>query len=210
MPGGYGATDIYKVSVTYSGFGNPENLGPKINTEHKEFSPFIDGEVMYFSSNRPGGMGGLDVYATKLVKYVPEPILLNAPINSGSDDLAFIINSKTRRGYVSSNRGGGAGDDDLYSFIEEEPVIFRCQQLIAGEVRDQNTSEIITGARVSIKNEKGEIEEEVVVNAAGEFELPVYCDTDYVLEGSKTGYTSQSKSITTSSEADKITKLLMK
>jgi outer membrane protein OmpA-like peptidoglycan-associated protein len=209
MPGGYGQTDIFKVAINQSGFGNPVNLGWKINSPSKEFSPFVDGEVLYFSSDKDGGMGGFDVYATRLVDFTPDPILLNAPINSKADDVTFIINSKTRKGYVSSNRSGGEGDDDLYSFIEEEPVIFKCRQLITGEVRDQNTTEIIRGAVVAIKDVDGNVVEEVVVDEEGVFELPAYCDTSYKLEGSKEGYTTQSKSLTTSMEADKKLKLLI-
>ena len=209
MPGGYGQTDIFKVTINQSGFGNPENLGWKINSNAKEFSPFVDGEVLYFSSDKDGGMGGFDVYATRLVDYTPEPILLNAPINSSADDFTLIINSKTRKGYVSSNRSGGDGDDDLYSFIEEEAVVFKCSQLITGEVRDQNTTEIIRGAVVAIKDMDGNVVEEVVVNEEGVFELLAYCDTSYKLEGSKEGYTTQSKSLTTSMEADKKLKLLI-
>ncbi len=209
MPGGYGQTDIFKVAINQSGFGNPVNLGWKINSSAKEFSPFVDGEVLYFSSDKDGGMGGFDVYATRLVDYTPEPILLNAPINSSADDVTFIINTKTRKGYVSSNRSGGEGDDDLYSFIEEEPVVFKCRQLITGEVRDQNTTEIIRGAVVAIKDTDGNVVEEVVVDEEGVFELSAYCDTSYKLEGSKEGYTTQSKSLTTSMEADKKLKLLI-
>ncbi len=58
MPGGYGQTDIFKVAINQSGFGNPVNLGWKINSPSKEFSPFVDGEVLYFSSDKDGGMGG--------------------------------------------------------------------------------------------------------------------------------------------------------
>ena len=209
MPGTYGQTDIFKVAINQSGFGNPVNLGYKINTPAKEFSPYVDGEVLYFSSDKDGGMGGLDVYATRLVDYTPEPILLNAPVNSSGDDFAFIIHSKTRKGYVSSNRKGGAGDDDLYSVVEEEGIIFKCIQVVAGEVRDRNTTEIIRGAVVSIKDSDGNLVKEVVVDQEGVFEIQVYCDTSYKLEGKKEGYTTQSKSLTTSMEADKKLKLLI-
>lgn len=209
MPGTLGETDIYKVSINSSGFGNPTNLGPKINSESKEFSPFIDGEVLYFSSDRDGGMGGLDVYATKLTKYPPKPVLLNAPINSNKDDFVFIIHPTTRKGYFSSNRSGGRGDDDIYAFTEIEPVQFKCRQLITGEVRDKNTTEIIPGAVVAVKDEEGNIVNSVEVDEEGVFELEVYCETPYRLEGSKDGYTSQGKSLTTTAEADKVTKLLI-
>ena len=87
------------------------------------------------------------------------------------------MKSQSRKGYFSSNRAGGQGDDDIYSFVEEEPIVFKCQQIIAGEVRDQQTTEIIAGATVTIKDDKGEIVSEVEVNEEGEFELPVYCNS---------------------------------
>ncbi len=209
MPGTLGQTDIYKAEINESGFGNPINLGPKINSSSKEFSPFVDGYILYFSSDRPGGMGGLDVYATKLSEFTPEPVLLNAPINSNADDFTFIINESTRKGYISSKRSGGKGDDDLFHFIEEEPVEFKCRQLITGEVRDKNTTEIILGAKVAIKDAEGNIVKEVEVNNEGAFAIPVSCETAYTLIGKKEGYTSQTKSFTTSNEADKKLKLLV-
>jgi len=209
MPGTLGQTDLFKAQINESGFGNPINLGPKVNSTSKEFSPFVDGDVLYFSSDRSGGMGGLDVYGSKITEYPPEPVLLNAPINSSGDDFVFIINEVTREGYVSSNRQGGIGDDDLYSFIELEPIEFKCQQIISGEVRDKNTTEIIKGANVSIKDAEGTIIENVIVGDEGNFSFVVFCETSYVLEGSKENYTSQSKPITTSAEADKKLKLLV-
>ncbi|MCD6542996.1 MAG: OmpA family protein [Flavobacteriaceae bacterium] len=209
MPGTHGKTDIFKVSINQSGFGNPVNLGPEINSLSKEFTPFIDGDVMYYSSDRPGGLGGLDIYATQLSEFQPEPIWLNKPINSAADDFAFVMNKATRLGYFSSNRAGGAGDDDIYSFIEEEPVIFKCKQLITGIVKDKNTAEIIRGATVLIKDMDGTIVKSVEVDNNGLFSLSVYCETEYILEGSKSGYTPQSKPLTTNDVSGKETKLLI-
>ena len=209
MPGSYGKTDVYKASINQNGFGSPINLGPEINSTSKEFTPFIDGDVMYYSSDRPGGLGGLDVYATQLSEFQPEPIWLNKPINSAADDFAFVMNKTTRYGYFSSNRAGGMGDDDIYSFIEEEPVIFKCKQLITGIVKDKNTTEIIKGATVAVKNVDGSIAKSVEVDNSGAFKLSVYCDTEYILEGSKAGYTPQKKSFTTSNVSGKETKLLI-
>lgn len=209
MPGSIGKTDIFKVSINQSGFGNPVNLGPEINSTAKEFTPFIDGDVMYYSSDREGGLGGLDVYATQLSEFQPEPIWLNKPINSSADDFAFVMNKTTRLGYLSSNRVGGAGDDDIYSFIEEEPVIFKCKQIISGIVKDKNTTDIILGATVSVKDTDGNIVKSVDVDADGTFALSVYCETEYILEGTKAGYTPQSKNFTTSDVSGKETKLLI-
>ncbi|MCF6297150.1 MAG: OmpA family protein [Flavobacteriaceae bacterium] len=209
MPGSMGQTDIYKVQINESGFGNPVSLGPKINSTSKEFSPFIDGDVLYFSSDRSGGKGGLDVYATRLVEFPPAPVSLNEPINSSADDFAFIINNSTRKGYLSSKREGGKGDDDLYSFIEEEAVEFKCKQIVSGEVRDKNTTEVIERATVVLKDADNNELESVVVDEEGSFTFSIFCETEYTLEGKKEGYTSQNKTFTTSNEADKKMKLLI-
>ena len=154
-------------------------------------------------------MGKLDIYATKLAEFTPNPILLNAPINSTSDDFTFIINRSKRVGYVSSNRGGGKGDDDIYYFIEEEPVEFKCKQIITGEVRDKNTTEIIVGASMILKDaDKNEVEN-IIVGEDGVFKFSVDCETAYTLVGEKDGYTPQTKSLTTSKDADRILKLLV-
>ena len=209
MPGSIGKTDIYKVSINQSGFGVPVNMGAEINSPSKEFTPFIDGDVMYFSSDRPGSIGGLDVYATNLTEFQPEPILLNKPINSFADDFAFVINKSTRYGYFSSNRAGGMGDDDIYSFIEEEPVLFRCKQLITGEVKDKNTTNIIVGATIVLTDVGTNTIKTIQVDNQGRFSIPVYCETEYLIEGKKEGYTSQKKNLTTSNEEGKELKLLV-
>ena len=209
MPGSLGETDIFKVEVNQSGFGNPVNLGPKINSTAKDWFPFVDGNVLYFASDRWGGKGGSDVYAAKLEGFVTEPVNLNEPINSDSDDYAFIINSETRKGYFSSNREGGKGDDDIYSFIEEEPVTFKCHQTVMGEVRDKNTTELLAGAEVVLNDKDGNVLKTFVVQDDGIFSFEIDCETEYKLEGKKVGYTPQSKTFTTSNEADKELKMLI-
>jgi outer membrane protein OmpA-like peptidoglycan-associated protein len=209
MPGSIGQTDIFKVEVNESGYGNPENLGPQINSTAKEFSPFIDNDVLYFSSDRSGGYGKMDVYAAKIEGFTSSPQLLNEPINSVADDISFVIDQESRKGYFASNRGGGIGDDDIYAFIEEEGITFKCQQLITGEVRDKNTAEIIQGANIVLRDSLQNEKQNIIVNVDGTFSIPVECETNYILEGSKAGYTSQSKAFTTNNESDKVTKLLI-
>ncbi len=202
MPGSLGELDIYKVEVNQSGFGNPVNLGPKINSTAKDWFPFVDGEVLYFASDKRGGKGGSDVYAAKLSGFMPEPVNLNAPINGASDDFAFIINKETRKGYFSSNRGGGKGDDDIYSLEEEEPVAFKCLQIVKGEVRDRNSSALLPGAEIILSDKDGKVIETIIVKEDATFSLEINCETEYKLEGRKVEYTPQSKTFTTSNEAD--------
>ncbi len=203
MPGSLGEEDIYKVEVNQSGFGNPVNLGPEINSTAKDWFPFVDGDVLYFASDRSGGKGGQDIYATRIKGLVSKPINLNAPINSASDDLSFIINHETRKGYFSSNREGGKGDDDIYSFIEEEPVNFKCLQIVSGDVRDRITESLIPGAEVVLTDSEGKKLETVITKDDGTFSFEINCETEYEIIGKKIDYTPQSKVFTTSNEADK-------
>ena len=120
MPGGFGGMDLY-VSEQESGrWGPPMNLGPAVNTEGHEIFPKIstaDGRL-YFASDGQVGLGGLDIY------YVTdrgngdwaEPTNLGYPINTISDDFGIIFNEAGTCGYFSSDRQGGVGRDDIYSF----------------------------------------------------------------------------------------------
>ena len=209
MPGTLGETDIYKVEVNQSGFGNPVNLGPKINSTAKDWYPFVDGNVLYYTSDRWGGKGGSDIYAVKLEGFIQKPVSLNAPINTASDDFAFIINNETRKGYFSSNRDGGKGGDDIYSFIEEEPVSFKCHQIVKGEVRDRNTTDLLAGAEVILSDKEGKVLETFITKEDATFTFEINCETEYELIGKNLGYTPQSKVFTTSNEADKELKLLI-
>lgn len=117
MPGGYGETDIYRTQILgNSKLGEPENLGPVINTTGKEMFPFVSNEVLYFSSDGHYGLGGLDVFSSAITKKTTfaQPKNMGKPVNTNRDDFAFIINTVGTNGYVSSNRAGGKGDDDIY------------------------------------------------------------------------------------------------
>lgn len=123
-PGGYGSTDIYRAAIAEDGtLGTPENLGPAINTPADEQFPFIGKDnTLYFASNGHMGMGGLDVFYAKAngsgFEAVTNP---GKPVNSSQDDFAFFVD-ESGNGYVSSNRAGGAGSDDIYSIEPIEPI----------------------------------------------------------------------------------------
>ncbi|TCI93176.1 PD40 domain-containing protein [Tenacibaculum sp. M341] len=120
MPGGYGATDIYQVEIKDDGtYGKAKNLGRQINTEGREMFPFIDNEnIMYFASDGHLGLGALDVFESKILNIsYTKPKNLGTPINGPKDDFGFVISYDKSYGYFSSNRKGGKGDDDIYSFI---------------------------------------------------------------------------------------------
>ncbi|WP_196885773.1 OmpA family protein [Aureivirga sp. CE67] len=180
MPNGFGQTDIYKISVKEDGtFGEAENLGEKINTKGKEMFPFLDVDnVLYFASN---GMeektGGLDVYAVKIYPdYISDPKLLDQKINTKYDDFAFVIHPKTRKGYLSSNRKSGKGDDDIYFFEEKRPIKFDCYEMVEGEI---SLPENILGETIVsvLDAKKDTIVSQKLINKKYKFKLP--CEEEY-------------------------------
>ncbi|HPR31334.1 MAG TPA: OmpA family protein [Prolixibacteraceae bacterium] len=126
MPGGYGETDLYLSrkadSLDAKGYRieywtEPENLGNQLNTDGKEMFPFVDARgIIFFASDGLPGFGGLDIFAAFPVADSFNVINLGQPINSTYDDFSLIVDPAFTRGYFTSNRSGGVGSDDLYSF----------------------------------------------------------------------------------------------
>jgi outer membrane protein OmpA-like peptidoglycan-associated protein len=118
MPGGQGGTDIYVCKKEGDGWGQPQNLGAEVNTPGNEEFPYIrkDG-MLYFSSDGHSGFGGLDIFsATKIDNKYSDVKNLGAPLNSYTDDFGIVFLDDNTKGYFSSDRPGGKGSDDIYSF----------------------------------------------------------------------------------------------
>ncbi|WP_191859750.1 OmpA family protein [Hanstruepera ponticola] len=193
--GGYGQTDIYKVSIDGDSYGTPENLGESVNTEGREMFPFVAKDsTLYFSSDGFLNLGLLDIFKSNIIKDdSAETENLGAPYNSGYDDFAFYINSDTKEGYFTSNRPGGKGGDDIYS-LKEMP----CKQMIKGVVRDSLTLMPLVGAKVQLIDEAGKIVSETETNEEGEYEIEADCDQIYTVLGSMADYKDDKKDVTTS------------
>ncbi len=187
MPGTLGDKDIFYVEIKNGYYGKPINLGPTVNSPYKEYTPYIDGDLIYFSSNRKGGEGGLDVYVTKLDGSIPKPINLGSTINSKRDDFSFIINSEKLQGYFSSNRDGGEGDDDIYTFVQKTTIAL-CDQSVAGIVKDKITGLTVQNALVTLIDGGGKKLRTVSTLADGAFYFGLDCAVDYTIEVSKNGF----------------------
>ena len=187
-PGGYGGVDIYMTTREIGGqWSVPVNLGPKVNTSGNDMFPFIaDDGTLYFASNGHEGLGGLDIYSTTQVKTGnkitgwTEPVNLGYPINTNSDDFEYVIEKDNVHGYFVSNRPGGHGDDDIYSFSKKGINV-------CGIVYDAGTGLPIEGAAVVMK--EGDVQKgDAKTDKDGGFCFPATEDTKYKFGASKTGY----------------------
>ena len=191
MPGSYGQSDIFKVTVNDDGtFGNPENLGTTINTQGKETFPFIDTEGhLYFASDGHPGLGGLDIYIAKPESGVfAKAYNLGEPVNSKTDDFAFIINTQSKTGFFSSNRSGGSGYDDIYAFKEIKEIEMDCKQLLTGTVTNEKTGESLSDATVSIFDESLKLIQKNTTGADGKYSFEVECGKSYTVKSEKQDY----------------------
>ncbi|KGO90295.1 TolB family protein, partial [Flavobacterium subsaxonicum] len=157
--GSIGGNDIWKVEVKgNNSYGEPVNLGPKVNTEGKESFPSItDDNKLYFSSDGRKGFGSLDVFVIDLNKGT-EAMNVGLPVNSGKDDFAFNFNNTKNIGFFSSNRDG---IDKLYSAT---PV---CGVEAIVMVKDAKTGQPIAVAKVAILDDKNNVIETRTVGADG-------------------------------------------
>jgi outer membrane protein OmpA-like peptidoglycan-associated protein len=123
-PDGFGGMDIYSVRKIGESWGEVTNLGASVNSDKDEIFPFIHADgTLYFASNNANSIGGLDIFATKMVAgKFKTPENIGKPFNSTADDFGFILDLEQKNGYFTSNREGGKGEDDIYSFSSEEKI----------------------------------------------------------------------------------------
>ena len=189
--GSIGGSDIWKVDVNADGtYGEPQNLGNKVNTEGNENFPFIgdDGKTLFFASSGKQGLGGLDVYKIDLSNG-SEATNLGKPVNTEKDDFAFTFNDSKKIGFLSSNRNG---NDDIFAV---NPI---CSVEVLIVVSDAKTGAILTNASVSILDDKKNVIATEMSNTKGEVGYRVECDRAYVVQASKDGYEGSTFAVTKS------------
>ncbi len=128
MPGGEGGSDIYYCELVNGDWSTPKNLGPVVNSAKRENYPYIHSSgKLYFASDRPGGIGKLDIYYTSLVSGEwQSPTIVPEPVNSPSDDFAFVAEDDMGRGFFASNRGSS---DDIYQFTSSIVRMDQCDSI---------------------------------------------------------------------------------
>lgn len=198
--GGYGGYDIYKTTKGANGeWGTPENLGATINTTGNEKSPFIhtDSQTIYFSSDGHMGLGGYDIFFSKLGDngQWSEPKNIGYPINSFDDDVGFFVSTDGHYGYFASNKFDGFGGWDLYTFDLYEEARPEKVMLVRGKITD-NENISFRDAKVEIRNiESKKITEFEVDSVTGEYFGALVMRNDYLMTVKKKGYVQETKYI---------------
>lgn len=202
MPGGYGNFDIYKATINDDGtIGTPVNMGQKVNTEGQEMFPFISSNgTLYFSSTGHLGLGGLDVFYTREIDGRMTNVRnVGIPVNSNGDDFAFTIDEEAETGFVSSNREGGQGSDDIYAIKKIQPL---CDVLVLVTVVDDETGNPIPGAVVSLFDGQGIKVLSKETNAEGFTEYLIECETANDIDAIADGYSGKRITVPSSSEEE--------
>ena len=194
-PGTIGQSDLYKVAINSNGtYGKPVNLGSEINTEGRETFPFVTKDnQLYFASDGHPGLGGLDVFTTKINSDGTFDEVENegAEVNSPKDDFGYYRDNETNKGFFSSNRDGGLGSDDIYRFISRD----KCKQVLNGTITDKASGAVLAGVQMVLLNKKYKVVGETTTDASGNYSFKVDCRKTYSVRATKEEYTSKEVTI---------------
>ncbi len=180
MKGGMGGKDIWvadfdKKEKTWV---NVRNLGPEVNTPGDELYPFVHADgTLYFSSNGHVGIGGFDIFKVEKLEDGWGPVVnMKVPINSSADDIQIVFEKESERGYLTSNREGGRGRMDIWSFNLPKLVLF-----VSGVVKDKLTKEILPNSKVTMTGSDGS-SVEAVSDETGAYKFTLMPNTTYQIQ----------------------------
>ncbi len=200
MPGGFGGADIYRITKTGNVWGKAENLGNTINTEGNEVFPFFEEKngVLLFSSDGRYGLGGLDVFISPANGTGFGRVFnAGAPLNTAADDFGVAVDDKLEKGYFSSNRAGGKGDDDIYSFDIHNGL--GIGKKIEGIAKDKSGNPV-PYAFITLLNDKGVVVDTLTTKDDGAYFFFVDADKNFKLVGKKADYNDGETPVSTSSK----------
>lgn len=191
--GGYGGYDIWLSHLTEKGWSEPENMGPNVNTQYDEQSPFIhpDDSTFYFCSNGWPGLGGKDLFVSRLGKdgKWQKPENLGYPINSSGDENGLTLTANGSYAFFASNNLKGFGGYDIYTFEMPEAVRPKVVTYVKGTVQDKKTKAPLEAAVEIIDLQKNTpVYQDYSSEDAGEFLATLPTGKNYGLNISREGY----------------------
>lgn len=205
MGGGQGGMDIWYCKLDASGaWGTPVNMGDKVNTKGNEIFPSITADnILYFASNGHEGLGGLDIYESKIKEDKAGKVYnMGRPVNSDHDDFAYNLNADAKKGYLSSNRKTGGMNDDIYS-VEVLRKVSR-GKTVNFIIKNKETQEALPLTTIKLNTDS------FTTNEKGEFQFVLEDEVNYKLAVKKEKYFDIEDSISTksSTEEDEFTKTI--
>jgi len=195
MPGTLGQSDLFKAVINADGsLGNPVNLGSGINTEGRESFPFVSFDnKLYFATDGRPGLGGYDIFVSKPESDGSFKTVENvgAPVNGPQDDFGFSIQNGGK-GFFTSNRAGGKGSDDIYKVAES-----KCAQKVEGIITDSETNKFLSNVKVSLFDEKFELQKESKSDDKGQYSFELECGKTYYVRTELADYVAKESSVKT-------------
>jgi outer membrane protein OmpA-like peptidoglycan-associated protein len=213
-PGGYGGVDLYKATKMANGdFGNAVNLGPTVNTAGNELfpRPAKDGKFFFASDGHPG-FGKLDLFVAEKNSDGKQVVSnLGKNFNSNRDDFGIFFTDYPKAGFISSNREGGKGDDDIYFFEDKTPkpkILNVLLNVYTKEIKADGKEAILPQTRVVLYGEDKRPLGGDMVNAQGRVRFTLSPESEYSIIASRNGYFSKSFPYTTKGKTPDLTTLI--
>jgi outer membrane protein OmpA-like peptidoglycan-associated protein len=213
--GGLGGCDIYKTvkDLKTGMWGKPENMGRTINTSYEERSPFMhsDFQTLYFSSDGHPGVGGLDIFYSRMGEdgKWTEPKNIGVPINTKGDDLGFFVSTDGTLGYFASNEpsrslGRSVGKYDIFSFELYKDARPQDVSFLKGKIEDKSNAEVKSFTVEVTDAVTKKVTFAVVDSTTGDFAVVVNTKVknDLIITAKKDGYAFSSQLISKDSLKD--------
>lgn len=199
--GGYGGLDLYAAQLDARGrFGRVRNMGAEVNTSGDELFPYVsENGKFFFSSDGHPGYGMLDLFVMNRVNGRTVIDNLGQPVNSTSDDFGMYL-FRPDRGFFTSNREGGAGDDDIYTFVNEDPNLRVVNYFLEGITytpKKDSGRTVLPEVTVKLLDSRGELMQDFVTGDDGKFLFRVYENETYTLVGEADGFLVRRQPFTT-------------